>query len=155
MATTATISRSVNPAVNLPRRLTLSLDARSGYIGGGPGSALLSVSAERNDLIGAAFSGRAIDVSLAPRIIRHGAALQIRAVPRRQSWCRLDECGQALRRGRVAARIQIEQIKRAREALDLDFGGFDLRFTEVAEHPRADQRHDDADDGYDDQHFHE
>src|SRR5258708_40338509 len=99
--------------------------------------------------------GRSIDVGLAPRVVRYGAAFQIGTIPSRQSWGGLDKCSQTLGRGRVPSRVQVEQIERAREALNLDFGGFDFRFAQIVEHARADQRHDEADDGYDDQHFHE
>src|SRR5262249_26022060 len=49
--------------------------------------------------------------------------------------------------GRIAPGIEIEQVERAREALDLDAGGLDLRLGQIVEHARADQGHDQPDDG--------
>src|SRR5580700_10583359 len=103
-AMTATISRSVNPA----SLLTRSLGACGRDIGGCPGSALLSIGAVGEDLIGAALAGRSIDVGLAPRVVRDAAAFQIRTIPCRQARGGLDECRKSLRRGRVSPGIEIE-----------------------------------------------
>src|ERR1043166_124932 len=54
---------------------------------------------------------------------------------------------------RIAARIQIIEIERAAEAFNLDFRRLHLGFAQVIDHARADQRHDQADDGDDDQNF--
>src|SRR6266436_3354734 len=126
MAATATISRRVNPEVRSRCRLTPSLDARGGYVGRSSRSPLLSVGAVRHDFIGATLSGRSINIGLAPRIVRDGATFQIGTIPSRQSRGGLDKCSQALRRGRVSSCVQIEQIERAGEALNLDFGGLDF-----------------------------
>src|ERR1700730_4630066 len=105
-AMTPTISRSVNPA----RPLTPSLVACGRNIGGGAGSALLSVGAVGEDLIGAAFSRRSIEVGLAPGIARHAAAFEIGTVPCRQPAGGLYQRGQSFRGGRVASGVEVEQV---------------------------------------------
>src|SRR6266853_127455 len=110
MAMTPIISRRVNPSWPL----TLSLGARGRNIGRRPGSALLPVCPVRDDFIRAAFSRRAIDVRLAPGVVRHVAAFQIGTIPCRQTGGGLDERGQPLRGGRVAPGVEVEQIERAR-----------------------------------------
>src|SRR5882757_7785116 len=47
-------------------------------------AALLAVRSERDDVIGSAFAGRAIDVAVAPGVVGHHAAAQIRPVPARR-----------------------------------------------------------------------
>src|SRR5690349_9149448 len=44
-------------------------------------AAFLPVGAERDDFVGRAFAGRAIDIAVAPWIVRHHAAAQVWAVP--------------------------------------------------------------------------
>src|SRR5882672_4480964 len=62
---------------------------------------------------------------------------------------------QAFRRRGKPARIEIEQVERAAEALQLNLCGLDFRFAEIIENARADQPHDEADDGDHHQHLHE
>src|SRR5271170_357560 len=151
IATTHTVSSSVNPSC-APTGLVIG---RGRNIGRHPGSTFDAVGTVRNDFIRTVLSGRAVQISLAPRIVRHAAALEVRSVPGGESAGRLDERGKPLRARRISPGIEIEQLERAREALDLDLRGLDLRLAQVIEHARADERHDEADDRDHDQYFDE
>src|SRR3954464_1423783 len=67
----------------------------------------------------------------------------------------MSEGAESFRAGREAAGVEVEQVERAAETLDLYLGRLDAGFAEIVQHPRADQRHDHADDGDDDQHLHQ
>src|SRR6476659_6565430 len=142
MASAHTTSMSVKPP-----SLALRSARPAGDVGGCAGAAFIAVRAIGHDVISAVLSGRTIDVRLSPRVIRHAAALEIGAVPGRNVAGRADQRHQAFRGGRIAAGVEVEQVERAREALDLDLGGLDLRFAEIIEHARADQADDKRDDG--------
>src|ERR1044072_1106491 len=88
MATTATTSISVKPSVAPPSALPVR-DVLCRAC-----STFRSIRAIGKEIVGPAFlSGRTIDVSVAPRIGRNLAALQIRAIPGR------DVAGPAHQRG--------------------------------------------------------
>src|SRR5262249_53184035 len=126
------VKKSARPALNVRRRA---------------GAALLAVRAVRDDVIGSMLAGRSVDVGAPPRIVGNGAGPQVRAVPGIDPAGPLGQRAEAFAGRRIAAGIEIEQIERAREALDLDARGLDLRLGEIIEHARADQRHDEPDDG--------
>src|SRR3984957_14226307 len=151
IAITQTVSISVKPSC-----VSCGLFIRRGrYVGRGPASTFDAVGAVGGDLVGAVLAGRTVDVGLAPRIVRQLAALEIRAVPCGEPAGRLDECGQAFRRRRITTGVEIEQLERAGEALDLDLRRLHLGVAQIVEHPRADQRHDEADDRDHDEDFDE
>src|ERR1051325_5726731 len=56
---------------------------------------------------------------------------------------------------RIAPGVEKEQVERAREALDLDARRLDLRLGQVVENARADDAHDQRDDGDHDQQLHQ
>src|SRR5580704_6735305 len=122
---------SVLPALNVGRRA---------------GAAFLSVRAKGNNVISSVLARRAIDVRMPPRIVGNGAAAQVGPVPRVDAARSLGERREALAGARIATVVEIEQIERAREALDLNARGLHLGFGEIVEHARSDQRHDQADD---------
>jgi hypothetical protein len=62
---------------------------------------------------------------------------------------------QSFRARRITSGVEIEEIECAGEALYLNFRGLDLRFVQIGEHPRPDERHDETDDCNHDQNFHE
>src|SRR5690349_23038509 len=101
IAMTQTISRSVKPASDS----ALLFIVRGRDIGGRAGAALLPIGAVGDDLIEAAFGRRSIDVGLAPRIIRHVAALEIRPVPSRHAVDRLHQRLQAFGGGGISPGI--------------------------------------------------
>src|SRR5262249_22742768 len=98
---------------------------------------------------------RSIHIWLSPRIQRYVSALEVRTVPRRDAAGGLHQDGKPLGARRIAPGVEIEEIERAREALDLNLRGLDLGFAEIVQHPRADQSHDHADDRDDDENFHQ
>src|ERR1700716_3711011 len=104
IAMTQTISTRVNPASAF-RPLVI---ARRRDIGCRPGPALLPVGAVGDDFIGAALRRRAVDIGLAPRIIRQVAALEIWPVPSGQAAGGLHQRQQPIGGGGIASRIQEE-----------------------------------------------
>src|SRR5882757_11381011 len=123
IAMTQTISTRVNPASAF-RPLVI---ARRRDIGRRPGPALLPVGAVGNDFIGAALRRRAVDIGLAPRVVRQAAALEIRSVPSGQAAGGLHQRDQPVGGGGIASGIEEKQIERARNALELDPRGLVLR----------------------------
>src|SRR5262249_2165220 len=101
------------------------------------------------------FARRSIDIRLPPRIIREVSTFQIRSVPRHDAASRPHQHGQALGTRGITSGIEIEEVERACKTLDLNPCGLRLRFGEIVEHPRPDQRHDESDDGDDHQNFHQ
>src|SRR5215813_8873717 len=89
-----TISRRVNPSSVLASLLI----ARRGYIRCRAGPAFLPIGAIRHDFVFGSLRRRPIEIGLAPRIIRHIAALKIGTIPSAHGTCRLDEHGQPLSR---------------------------------------------------------
>src|SRR5689334_8033969 len=124
--------RSALPALNVRRRA---------------GAALLAVRAVRDDVVRSMLAGRAVDVGAAPGVGGNLTGPQVRPVPGVDAAGPRGQRGEAFAGGRIAAGIEIEQVERAREALDLDAGGLDLRHGQIVEHARADQGHDQPDDG--------
>src|SRR5450631_1289599 len=94
-------------------------------IRGDTAAALLAIGAIGHDVVRAAVSRRAIDVSVVPGIVGDVAALEIRTVPGGDTRRALDQGGQALRAGRKAAGIEEEQIERAAKTLQLDLRRLD------------------------------
>src|SRR6476469_791682 len=125
MASTHTISSKVKPRCVVSfilggRRLF------EGNVRRGPAATLLTIGPIGDNVIGLVFAGRPIDVWVAPGIARHVAAFQIRAIPRGHSGRAPDKRGKPLRRGREPAGVEIKQIERARETLQLNTCGLDL-----------------------------
>src|SRR6266571_107651 len=142
MARTQMTSISVNPPC-LPAK-----SARpTGNVACGPRSAFLAVRAVGDDVIGTTLSGRSIDIGVPPGVGGDDAAFQIGAVPARNAAGTLHQRAKALRARRIASGIEEEKIERAGEAFDLDFGCLGLRFGQIVEHARANQTHDQTDDG--------
>src|SRR5262249_54743251 len=137
---TGTTPRRPDPRPEPPARPALNVRGRAG-------AALLAVRAVRDDVIGAVLAWRSVDVSVPPGIIGNEARAQIRPVPGIDAAGALRQGGETFARARVAAGIEIKQVERAREALDLDARGLDLRLGQIVEHARADERHDEPDDG--------
>src|SRR5438034_3670166 len=96
IARTQTISSKVKPrwpaSFILGARLGTEHDVRSGA-----GSALLAVRTVGQDVVGAALARSAIQIGAVPGVIGHGAALQVRAIPRRQSRRPARQRAQSLR----------------------------------------------------------
>src|SRR3954452_576331 len=145
MASTHTIASSVNPASALPARDVLS-SARS---------SLCSVGAVRKNVVGPVLSRRAVHIRIAPWIGRPLAALQVGPVPRIDAAGTLHQRGETFGAVRITAGVEEEEVERTREALDLDACGLDLRLGEIIEHARADDAHDQRDDGDDDEQLHQ
>src|SRR3954463_9341526 len=141
IASTHTISSSVKPASALPARDVLS-SARS---------SLCSVGAVRKNVVGPVLSRRAVHIRIAPWIGRYLAAFQVGPVPGIDAAGTLYQRGETLGSVRITAGVEEEEVERAREALDLDTGRLDLRLGQVVEPARADDAHDQCDDGDDDQ----
>src|SRR5262245_35991121 len=129
IATTQTTSKSVNPA-SAPARRSVP---RRGDIGGRAATSLLPVRAERSDFISTTFSWQLVDIAIAPRIIWHSATFEIGPVPCPQTSDRTDQRIEAFGARRISPSVQIEQVEGAREALDLDLGGFHPRVAQVVE----------------------
>src|SRR5258708_12146364 len=79
MASTHTISSKVKP--RSAASLIFRGHAFERNVGRDPAAAFLAVGAVGHDVVRTVFAGRAVDVSAAPRISRHAAALHIRSVP--------------------------------------------------------------------------
>src|SRR5262249_22937009 len=124
-------------------------------IGCRSGSTFLAIRTIGHDIVGAVLPRRAVLIGIAPGVVGHDRALQVRSVPRHRAARTLHQRGQAFGARRVAAVVEEIEIERAGEALDLNLGGLGLRLGEVVEDPRPDQTHDQADDGDDHQDLHE
>src|SRR5262249_49922402 len=121
IASTATISIRTTPRSPARPSALPALDVR-----GRSAPALLSIRTIPDDVIGAVLAGRAINVSMSPRIVGNEAAAQIRPVPGLGAPRPLGECRKALAGRRITAVVEVEQVERARERLDLDARGLDL-----------------------------
>src|SRR5664279_3520216 len=148
MARTQTTSMRVKPP-SPTRRLAGPAD----NIGRRSGPAFLTIGAIRHDIIGTVLSWRTVNIRLAPRVVRHNAALQVWTVPRLNRSGGLHQRVQPFPAVRITTGIEIEQIERASKALNLDLCGLDLRLSEVVQNARADQAHDHRDNRDDDQNF--
>src|SRR3954471_7827785 len=145
IASTHTISSSVKPASALPARDVLS-SARS---------SLCPVGAVRKNVVSPVLSRRAVHIRVAPRIGRYIAAFQIGPVPRIDAARPLHQRGETLGAVRITAGVEEEEVERARETLDLDACGLDLRLGEIIEHARAKDAHDQRDDRDDHDQLHQ
>src|SRR5437763_1866108 len=146
IASTQRISISAKPA-SVPRSARAA-----GNIGCRSTAAFLTVGAKRDDFKRRALARRAIDIIVAPRIVGHHAAAQIRPVPAR-CVVAARQRGEPLIGARIASEVEIIEIERAGKTFDLDFCRLGLGLAEIVQHPRPDQRHDQADDGNDHQNF--
>src|SRR5262245_5549688 len=150
IATAHTISSSVKPSCEeTPSRPPAC------NVGRCAGPAFLSVGAERQDVICAVLTRRSIYIRSPPWIQGHNSTFEIRAIPDCDAGDRLHEGTQSFRARGTTAGVEIKEIERACEALDLNFGGLDLRLVQIVEHARPDERHDETDDCDHDQDFHE
>src|SRR5271166_1619471 len=150
IARTQTTSIRVNPASRLMARLLRrALDLC------GAKRSRLAARSSRSDFIGRVISRRPILVRSAPGVGGHRRRFEIGPVPGQGIRRPLHERRKTLRGGRIAAIIEIEQVERRREAFDLNSRRLDLRLAQVVQHARADQRHDEADDRDDHEHFDE
>src|SRR4051794_22242415 len=132
MASTHSISISAKPAAPLSRGRRAMASARTaGDVAGRSTAAFLSVGAERDDVVRRALAGRAIDIAMAPRVVRDHAAAQVRAVPALRVG-RPRQRGKTLGGGRIASKVEIVEVQRAGKALDLDPGRLRLRLAEIA-----------------------
>src|SRR5215468_4921290 len=66
-----------------------------GNVGRKPTSPFLAIRSVGHDVVRSAFTRRAIDVSVVPGIVRHGAAFEIRPVPGSDAWRALYQSGEA------------------------------------------------------------
>src|SRR5262249_50539080 len=148
IATTHTISRSVNPSSPAVRSL---LPARD--VGSRPAAAFLAVRPQRKNVIGAVLARRSIDIWLSPWIKRDNSALEIRTIPVRIAAGRLHQGRQALGRRWITTGVEAIEIQRAGDALNLNLPGLRLGFRQIVDHARADQGHDQSDDRDYDKHF--
>ena len=91
-----------------------------------------------------AFRGRAIKVGMSPGVIGDDTAAQIGSSPTFDTCGPQRQCAQTFAARGISTKIQIEQIERGREALDLDLRFFALTFDsgKVIQNARADQSHD-------------
>src|SRR5262245_61118468 len=83
---------------------------------------------------------------MSPRIGRYAAALEIGAVPDRHVGRALREGIKSLRAGGVTPGVEVEQVERRAEALDLQPRRLHARFAEIAQHARPDETEQQADD---------
>src|SRR5215211_109644 len=150
MATMHTISRRVKPSSPEPVSSRPADD-----IGCRSGSTFLTIRTIGHDIVSAVLPWRAILIRVAPGIVGHDRALQVRSVPGHRAARTLHQRSQPFRARRVTAIIQEVEIERAGKALDLNLGGLRLRLGQVIEHSRTDQTHDQADDGDDHQDLHQ
>src|SRR3984957_15547931 len=151
-ASTHTISSSVKPRSEA--LFIFGVDQVFGRnIGGKSAAAFLTIRAIGGDLIRRVISRCAVCVGMAPGIVRQDVALQVGSVPCCHARRALHQRREPLRRRRKAAGIEIEQVGRARKALQLNLRRLNLGLAEIVENARADQAHDQADDADDDQHL--
>src|SRR5262249_10946547 len=144
MATTQTISSRVKPACAAKRSARPADD-----VGRRTGSTFLPIGSVADDVISAVLAGRPVDVGLTPGIVGDEAALEIRSVPGLRPAGTLRQRGEPFRTRRIPSGVEIIEIERAAEALDLNLRRLHLGFAQIIDHARADQRHDQADDGDD------
>src|SRR4029077_8551436 len=147
IAITQTSSSSVKPSI--PLTLPAGDVLRSAC------STFCSIGSIREDVVGPVLPGRAVDVRVAPRVGRHLASFQVRAIPGVDGAGTAHQRGEAFGRVRIAPGVEKKQVERARKALDLDLGGLGFRLGQVVEHAWADDAHDQRDDRDDDQELHQ
>src|SRR5687768_3821492 len=110
------------------------------------GAPLPAVGAQRDDLIGRLVARDTIFVGVPPGVQRQRILLQVRPVPVLDAGFTGDQHVEALRLRRVAAGVEVEQIERRGERIDLQLGRLRPGVGEVAEHARPDEAHDQAED---------
>src|SRR5690349_15850092 len=142
IASTQTISSRVKPLCAVSLIFCIFLQALERNIRGEPAAAFLPVGAIRENIVGPALTGRAVDIGVVPRIVWNAAALQIGTVPGGDARSLPHQCGQSFRTRRKAAGVEEVQIERAGKALQLDLRCFHLGLAEIVEHARTDQAHD-------------
>src|SRR5712671_364761 len=153
-ASTHTISSKVKPR-SAPSLIFRTGQVFDGNVGRKTAAAFLTIRSVGQDIVRAAVSGRTIHIGVVPGIAGDVTTFEIRSVPGRYARRPAHQRRQALRRRGKPARIEIEQVERAAEALQLNLRGLDFRFAEIIENARTDQAHDEADDGDHHQHLHE
>lgn len=126
------------------------LGLRAGNIVGRP---LLARSAEGDDVVGTMQAGHAIGIRSAPGIEGHGRVLDVGPAPHRRARRLLHQSLQALGGGGIAAGVEIIEVDRIGEGLDLQMGGLLLGTGEVIQHAWCHQPHDQANDHQDHQGF--
>src|SRR6266403_4748070 len=151
---THTISSKVKPR-SAPSLIFRTGHVFRGNVGRQTAATFLTIRSVREDIVRAAVAGRTIHIGIVPGIVGDVATFEIRSVPGSYARCPAHQRRQAFRRRGKPARIEIEQVERAAEALQLDLRGLDFRFAEIIENARTDQAHDEADDGDHHQHLHE
>src|SRR4051812_39835029 len=144
IASTQTISSSVKPSSALPAR-NVQPRARSSFC---------PVGTIRENVVGPMLPWRAVDVRVAPGVRWHLSALEVRPVPGIDVAGALHQCGQTFGAVRISAGIEEEQVKRASEAFDLDARRLGLGFGQIIQDARADDAHDQRDDGDDNEQLH-
>src|ERR1051326_1540566 len=122
-------------------------------VGGVPGSTFLPVGSITDNVVSTVLTRGAILIRTSPGIVGNDAAFEIRSVPGRGSAPPLCQRRETFRTRRIAPSVEIIEVERAAEALDLNLRRLHLGFAEVVDHARADQRHDQPDDRDDDQDF--
>src|ERR1700675_3119928 len=98
---------------------------------------------------------RTVHIAVAPGIVGDIAALEIGPVPGGDARRRPNQRRQAFGGRWKPPGVEIEQVERAPEALQLNLGRLDLGLAEIVQNARADQTHDEAYDGDHHQHFHQ
>src|ERR1700722_7960159 len=127
----------------------------AGNVGCGSSAALLPIGAKRHDFVRHALTRGSIYIRVSPRIVGNDAAFEIRPVPLQGVSRPLHQPDQTVAGGRITAHVEIVEIESAFEAFDLNPRRLYLRLAEIIEHPGADDRHDQSDDGDDHEYFHE
>src|SRR5262249_35635804 len=105
-------------------------------------AAFLVVAAERVHFEFAVPTGDAIAIRVPPWIDQSLLAFEVGSIPVRESGRRLYQGRKPDLLGRITAVLQIEQLKRRRNVLELDLSGLRARLPEVAENLRRRQGHD-------------
>src|SRR3569623_69326 len=75
---------------------------------------------------------RRVFVVVPPRVLRRGGLLPVGPGPVRKPGRRDDQRLQAFLRGRIAAELELEQVERLADLVDLDLGRLRLRLRAVA-----------------------
>src|SRR5713226_708085 len=143
-ASTHTISSKLKPR-SAPSLIFRTGRVLGGNVGGKTAAAFLTIRAVGQDIVRAAISGRTIHIGVVPGIAGDVATFEIRPVPGSYARRPAHQRRQAFRRRGKPACIEIEQVERAAEALQLNLRGLDFRFAEIIKNSRADQPHDEAD----------
>src|SRR5580698_1179354 len=152
MARTHTISSKVKPR-SAPLFIFRTGQVVERNIGGYPAAPFLAIGAVRYDVIGSVLSWRPVHIAVVPGIVGDIAALEIGPVPGGDARRRPHQRGQAFRCRWKTAGVEIEQVERAPEALQLDLRRLDLGFAEIIQNAWTDQTHDQANNGNHHQHL--